>query len=233
MHKCAFFEVTGQDYYRQWPNKIYLSLRGKALSFVYMLTLMQAVETGAQTAEALQEIVASLMSLIELKNGKLFLHSQQVANYAVSIAAKMRLPRDEIERIRIAAMLHDVGHLTVPNSILAKLPYLSTRELSIYKNHCNAGSYMMENIPVCQEIVPYIRYHHERWDGQGYPKRLKGVNIPLGARIIAVANHYDRFINPCTQHWVKTKKEAVRELNNHSGTAFDPEAVRAFVDSLG
>ncbi|MDT8903892.1 HD-GYP domain-containing protein [Anaeroselena agilis] len=198
-----------------------------------MLSLMQAVENGANAAETLQEIVPILMRLIELKNLKLYLHSQQVANYAVSIAAKMRLPRDEIERIRVAAILHDVGQLTVPNAVLAKLPYLSTREQSVYKNHCNAGSAMLENIPACQEIIPYIRYHHERWDGKGYPKRLKGVNIPLGARIIAVANHYDRFINPCTQHWVKTKKEAVRELNDHSGTAFDHEVVKAFVDSLG
>lgn len=200
---------------------------------MYMLTLMQAVENGSEAAETLQEIVSILMRLIELKNSKLYLHSQQVANYAVSIAAKMRLPRDEIERIKVAAILHDVGQLTVPSSILAKLPYLSTRELSVYKNHCNAGSSMLENIPVCQEIVPYIRYHHERWDGKGYPKRLKGVNIPLGARIIAVANHYDRFINPCTEHWVKTKKEVVRELNNHSGTAFDHDVVQAFVASLG
>lgn len=198
-----------------------------------MLTLMQAVENGADAVETLREIVPILMRLIELKDNRLFLHSQQVANYAVSTAAKMRLPKDEIERIRVAAVLHDVGLTTVPNSVLAKLPYLSTRELSVYKNHCNAGSAMLENIPACQEIIPYIRYHHERWDGQGYPKRLKGVNIPLGARIIAVANHYDKFINPCTQHWVKTKKDAVRELNNHSGTAFDHEVVRAFVDSLG
>lgn len=198
-----------------------------------MLTLMQAAENGADSAETLKEVVTILMRLIELKNPKLYLHSQQVANYAVSIAAKMRLPRDEIERVRIAAILHDVGHLTVPGSILAKQPYFSTRELSVYKNHCNAGSAMLESIPVFQEIVPYIRYHHERWDGQGYPKRLKGVNIPLGARIIAVANHYDRFINPCTEHWVKTKKEAVRELNDLSGTAFDHEVVRAFVASLG
>lgn len=200
---------------------------------MYMLTLLQAVENSADAAEALGEIVTILMKLIEWKNPKLYLHSQQVANYAVSIAAKMRLPRDEIERIQGAALLHDLGHLTVPNSVLAKVPYLSTREMSVYKNHCNAGSCMLENIPACQEIIPYIRYHHERWDGQGYPKRLKGVNIPLGARIIAVANHYDRFINPCTQHWIKTKKEVVRELGNHSGTAFDPDVVKAFIDSLG
>jgi len=200
---------------------------------VHMLTRTLTAESGVNTGEAMKKIAGTLMPLIELKNATLFLHCQQVANYAVSIAAKMRLPRNEIERIRVAALLHDVGHLTVPNSVLTKIPYLSTREMSIYKNHSNAGGYMLENIAFCQDIIPYIRYHHERWDGKGYPKRLKGVNIPLGARIIAVANYYDRYINPCTQHWVKTRSDAVRELGNHSGTAFDPDVVKAFVESLG
>lgn len=198
-----------------------------------MLTLLQTPELYAGDTERLDQIIAQLLRLLELKNGKLFQHSQQVANYSVSTAAKMRLPRDEIERIRCAALLHDIGHLTVPNAVLAKMPYLSTRELSVFKSHCNAGSYMLENIACCQELIPYIRYHHERWDGKGYPKRLKGVNIPLGARIIAVTNHYDRFINPCTEHWAKTKEEAVRELFSLSGMAFDPDVVKAFVDSLG
>lgn len=197
-----------------------------------MLTLMQPPEIY-EDAESLAAMIASLMHLIELKSTNLFLHSHQVANYAVSVAAKMRLPREEIERIRHAAMLHDLGQITVPNAILAKMPYLSTRELSVYKNHCNAGSNMLENISCCQELIPYIRYHHERWDGKGYPKRLKGVNIPLGARIIAVADHYDRFINPCTQNWAKTKTEAVRELLSLSGMDLDPEVVRAFIDALG
>lgn len=198
-----------------------------------MLTLMQAPKIYTSNAAAVNNFVAHLLELIELKNSKLHLHSHQVANYAVSIAAKMRLAGEEIERIRIASVLHDLGHITVPNAILAKIPYLSTREMSVYKNHCNAGSYMLENIPCCQEIIPYIRYHHERWDGKGYPKRLKGVNIPLGARIIAIANYYDRFINPCTQHWSKTKDDAKRELLSLSGTAFDSDIVRAFIEALG
>lgn len=180
-----------------------------------------------------QTILVQLLHLFELKNSSLYLHSKQVANYSVSIAAKMRLPREEIERIRIGAILHDIGHLTVPNTVLTKMPYLSKREMSVFKNHCNAGAFMLENIPACQEILPFIRFHHERFDGKGYPKRLKGVNIPLGARIIAVANDYDRYINPCTQNWAKTKSDAIRELNNQSGTAFDSEIVRAFIEALG
>ena len=200
---------------------------------MYTLSLLQAPEIYYGGTEAMHEIIATLLHLIELKNTKLYLHSHQVANYAVSTAAKMRLPREEIERIRVGALLHDVGHLTVPNAVLAKMPYFSTREKSVFKNHCNAGSYMLENIPSCQELIPYIRYHHERWDGKGYPKRLKGVNIPLGARIIAVVNHYDRFINPCTQNWIKTKEEAVKELLSLSGAAFDPDVVKAFIEALG
>jgi len=200
---------------------------------VYMLTLIPPAKADFNDCLAFSEILSMVMPLVELKNSKLYLHCHQVANYAVSIAAKMRLPREEIERIRGAALLHDIGHLTVPNAILSKIPYLSSREMSTYKNHCNAGSSMLENIPSCQDIIPYIRYHHERWDGKGYPKRLKGVNIPLGARIIAVANYYDRFINPCTEHWVKTKNEAVKELCDHAGTAFDPDVIKAFIEALG
>lgn len=198
-----------------------------------MLTLMQAPEIYKSDTTTTNGIFASLLQLIELKGANLYKHSQQVANYSVSVAAKMRLPREEIERIRAAAMLHDLGQITVPNSILAKYPYLSTREMSVFKNHCNAGSYMLENIAACQELIPYIRYHHERWDGKGYPKRLKGVNIPLGARIIAVADHYDRFINPCTENWVKTKDKAIKELLSLSGMAFDSDVVKAFIEALG
>ncbi|MDD4602029.1 MAG: HD domain-containing protein [Negativicutes bacterium] len=200
---------------------------------MFMLTLMQDPEAYSGKPQKLDDVIVTLMRLLEMKNHKLYMHSNQVANYAVSVAAKMRLPRAEIERIRVAALLHDIGHLTVPNAIIAKMPYTTTREMSVFKNHCNAGSYMLENTPACQELIPYIRYHHERWDGKGYPKRLKGVNIPLGARIIAVVNHYDRYINPCTKNWVKTKDEAVRELLSLSGMAFDPDVVKAFIEALG
>ena len=81
--------------------------------------------------------------------------------------------------------------------------------------------------------VPYIRYHHEHWDGSGFPKHLRGANIPLGARIIAVADYYDMIINPSAEFWAKTKKQAVRELFSASGLLFDPEVVKAFIETLG
>ncbi len=172
------------------------------------------------------------LDLLKEKNQAMYVHSQQVANYAVSTAAKMKLSSVEINRIKIAALLHDIGKVAIPNSIIDKYPYLSTREVSTYKNHCNAGSCMLENILEFQNIIPYIRYHHERWDGTGFPKRLKGVNIPLGARIIAVADYYDQHINPSTRVWQKNTNTSVDELIKHSGTMFDPEVVKAFIKAL-
>ena len=121
-----------------------------------------------------REICDFYLKMLEIKNRAIYLHSQQVANYAASTAAKLGLPASEVSQIKTAALLHDIGQLSVPNIILAKLPFLSTRELSIYKRHCIAGASMLENIPEFTYITDIIRCHHEKWDGTGYPKRLKG-----------------------------------------------------------
>lgn len=108
----------------------------------------------------------------------------------------------------------------------------NTNILLIVSNHSLAGASMLENIPEFSHIMKIILCHHENWDGTGYPKRLKGVNIPLGARIIAVANHYDRIINPCTEHWQKSHADATRELQDRAGLSFDPDVVHAFLKSV-
>ena len=145
---------------------------------------------------------------------------------------RLGLPASEVSQIKTAALLHDIGQLAVPNIILAKLPFLSTRENAIYKRHCIAGASMLENMPEFTYVIDIIRCHHEKWDGTGYPKRLKGQNIPIGARIIAVANYYDRNLNPCTQHWQKTHADAIIELQNKAGLDFDPAIVKAFIESV-
>ena len=200
---------------------------------MYMVSLKQAAGIGMEEMNSLDTITAELLKFIQLKNQRLYMYSLQVANYSVSIAAKLALPKSEIEQIKHAALLHDVGLLFVSNTLLAKIPYLNRRENAQYKRHAAAGGNMLENIPCCQDIVPYIRYHHERWDGSGFPKHLRGANIPFGARIIAVADYYDRIINPSTELWAKTKQQAVREMFSASGILFDPEVVKAFIETLG
>ncbi len=195
-----------------------------------MLTIPQFLDFP--TDKETLGIIDFFLEMLDKKNNALYLHSQQVANYSVSTAAKMGLPFNEVACIKTAALLHDIGHLAVPNLILDKYPYLSTREFSTYKNHALAGSSMLENIPEFSHIMKIILHHHENWDGTGYPKRLKGVNIPLGSRIIAVANYYDRTINPCWKNWQKSHTAAVKELHNLAGIHFDPEVVDAFLKAL-
>lgn len=200
---------------------------------MYMVSLNQAAGIAREEMTSLDGITAELLNFIQLKSQRLYMHSLQVANYSVSIAAKLMLPKSEIEQIKYAALLHDVGLLVVSNTLLVKIPYLNRSEMAQYKRHAAAGGNMLESIPCCQDIVPYIRYHHEHWDGSGFPKHLRGANIPLGARGIAVADYYDMIINPSTEFWAKTKKQAVRELFSSSGLLFDPEVVKAFIEILG
>lgn len=200
---------------------------------MYMVSLNQAAGIAREEMTSLDGITAELLNFIQLKSQRLYMHSLQVANYSVSIAAKLMLPKSEIEQIKYAALLYDVGLLVVSNTLLVKIPYLNRSEMAQYKRHAAAGGNMLESIPCCQDIVPYIRYHHEHWDGSGFPKHLRGANIPLGARIIAVADYYDMIINPSTEFWAKTKKQAVRELFSSSGLLFDPEVVKAFIEILG
>ena len=200
---------------------------------MYMVSLNQAAGIAREEMTSLDGITAELLNFIQLKSQRLYMHSLQVANYSVSIAAKLMLPKSEIEQIKYAALLHDVGLLVVSNTLLVKIPYLNRSEMAQYKRHAAAGGNMLESIPCCQDIVPYIRYHHEHWDGSGFPKHLRGANIPLGARIIAVADYYDMIINPSTEFWAKTKKQAGRELFSSSGLLFDPEVVKAFIEILG
>lgn len=200
---------------------------------MYMVSLNQAAGIAREEMTSLDGITAELLNFIQLKSQRLYMHSLQVANYSVSIAAKLMLPKSEIEQIKYAALLHDVGLLVVSNTLLVKIPYLNRSEMAQYKRHAAAGGNMLESIPCCQDIVPYIRYYHEHWDGSGFPKHLRGANIPLGARVIAVADYYDMIINPSTEFWAKTKKQAVRELFSSSGLLFDPEVVKAFIEILG
>lgn len=200
---------------------------------MYMVSLNQAAGIAREEMTSLDGITAELLNFIQLKSQRLYMHSLQVANYSVSIAAKLMLPKSEIEQIKYAALLHDVGLLVVSNTLLVKIPYLNRSEMAQYKRHAAAGGNMLESIPCCQDIVPYIRYHHEHWDGSGFPKHLRGANIPLGARVIAVADYYDMIINPSTEFWAKTKKQAVRELFSSSDLLFDPEVVKAFIEILG
>jgi len=195
-----------------------------------MITLPQSLDFIVE--DRTLEICNFYLKLLETKNPYIYKHSIQVANYAASIAAKLGLEKKEVACIKMSAMMHDIGDLSVPNNILDKFPFLTVKENAQYKRHASAGAAMLENLPEFANIISIIRSHHEAWDGSGYPKHLKATNIPLGARIIAVANYYDRFINPCVQNYKQQSNKGISELKNKMGTVFDPEVVTAFLSVL-
>ena len=175
-----------------------------------------------------KEICDFYLKMLQIKNREIYLHSQQVANYAASTAAKLGLPASEVSQIKTGALLHDIGQLSVPNLILAKLPFLSTREMSIYKRHCIAGASMLENIPEFTYITDIIRCHHEKWDGTGYPYGLYKEQIPLCARIMAIADVYDALTSKRPYKKPFTHEKAVQIILEGKGTQFDPDIVDIF-----
>ena len=200
---------------------------------MFMLSLMQESRAYEQDTSSLASITAQLLQMIHMKSQTLSTHSVQVANYSVAIAAKLGLPKGEIELIRQAAYLHDLGLICLPSTLLMKFPYLNRQELSKYKQHPVFGASMIENYSVCQPIIPYIKYHHERWDGTGFPKHLRGANIPLGARIIGIADYYVTSIDPSSDTTLQPRSQIKQDLFRHSGTMFDPDIVKAFIEILG
>ncbi|MDY6084708.1 MAG: HD domain-containing phosphohydrolase [Dialister sp.] len=180
----------------------------------------------------LDTVTSYFVSLMQMKSPALYEHAKRVASYSAATAVYMRLSSNEVTLIRYAGFLHDIGLLCMPNKLLAKHPYLSRRELSLYKKHPDLAANMLEAVPGMEELIPYIRFHHERWDGTGYPKHLKNVNIPLGARIVAVANYYDSVIYASPDFKTRASDAVIKDIFSVSGSLFDPDVINAFIKVL-
>ncbi len=199
---------------------------------MYTSSLFQTPAAFSSIRDTLEDITLHFTYLMRLKSQALYEHSVRVANFAGATALHMRLPANEVTLIHYAGLLHDIGLLTVANRVLSRYPNLSTREYQQYKKHPDLGANMLETNPACQDLIPYIRFHHERWDGGGYPKHLKNVNIPLGARILAISDYYDGTIYSAPDFPQRTKQDVTQALFSGSGSQFDPEVVIAFLHVL-
>jgi putative nucleotidyltransferase with HDIG domain len=155
-------------------------------------------------------------------------HSRRVARYAGLIAKRMGLPRHEVARIRAAAALHDVGKLYTPREILYKPGPLTDAEFATVKRHASDGARMIRTLVGDEELASIVLHHHERLDGTGYPGRICGQLIPLGSRIIAVADTFDAITSERPYRAAKPHKVALDVLIAEAGTQLDPDAVRAF-----
>jgi HD-GYP domain-containing protein (c-di-GMP phosphodiesterase class II) len=153
-----------------------------------------------------------------------------IASLATGIALEMGLPREEIERIRIASLLHDLGKIAIPDEILDKPSTLSDAEWQAIGEHPRIGQVILEQASSLREAIPVVLHHHERYNGGGYPHGLRGSEIPLGARIVAVADAYHAMVHDRPYSEALSHSEALEELAINAGTQFDPEVVEVFTN---
>jgi diguanylate cyclase (GGDEF)-like protein len=176
--------------------------------------------------------VAMLAEVIEAKDPFLRGHSDEVSRYVSAVAERLGLERGLREKLVFGSLLHDVGKVGISERILLKPAALTAEERSVIQLHPRIGYRLVERVPALREIAPAILHHHERYDGEGYPSRLAGEQIPLEARIICVADSFSAMTAERPYRPRMALEDACRELERCAGTQFDPEVVRVFVEEV-
>ncbi|MFQ5818150.1 MAG: diguanylate cyclase [Terriglobia bacterium] len=201
------------------------------LQYVSESLRMEAGAAGELPPPVL-ETVTSLAFAIDAKDHYTQGHSQNVARYSVALGRHLGLPEKEVEELRVAAILHDVGKIGIPEHILHKPAPLDPDEFERMKEHVVLGARLLEPLHTIPALQKMVRHQHEHFDGRGYPDGLTGEAIPLGSRIIALADAFDTLVSERTYKRAHTPAEAVAELHRGAGTQFDPKLVKAFVEAL-
>ncbi len=181
---------------------------------------------------AVVETVTSLALAIDAKDQYTQGHSQKVSAYAVVLAQALNLEQAEVEEIRLAGLLHDIGKVGIPEGILNKSGPLDATEWETMKTHTELGAKILEPLETMSRIRLMVRHHHEYYDGSGYPDRLQGEAIPYGSRVIAIADSYDTITSERSYKKGRSPEEAFTELERCAATQFDPAIVRVFVEKM-
>lgn len=174
-------------------------------------------------------VLLSSSNLDAIENGEEF---DLDADTAKKLVRVLNWDKDELDQIRYAALLHDVGKLGVPDGILLKPTPLSPEEYQVIQTHVSIGRDLVSRVPSLEPIMPFVYFHHEHWDGGGYPEGLSGENIPLGARIIGAVDALDAMITKRPYREPSSLQDASAELQRCAGTQFDPGVVKHLVEIL-
>jgi diguanylate cyclase (GGDEF)-like protein len=195
------------------------------------LSQLQQLAEGPDRA-ARYRAAASLAKAVDARDVYTGSHSERVGELAARIARRLGIDEPQVELTRLAGSLHDLGKLAIPEEILRKPSALNESERLVLQRHPQIGYRMLESLGV-EPIAEWVLHHHERWDGDGYPDRLRGEQIPLGARIIFVADAFDAMTSERVYRKPLSERDAVSELERCAGTQFDPAVVDAFSEELG
>jgi putative nucleotidyltransferase with HDIG domain len=190
------------------------------------------VGTEAGAASGSTEVVGALAQALEERDRYTGEHSESVVDLTARVAESLGLPPDEVELVRRAALLHDIGKVGIPDEILHKPGPLDEAEWEIMRQHPAIGERILRSIPGQGALARIVRHEHERWDGRGYPDGLAGEKIPVGARIILACDAYHAMVSDRPYRKAMSHQEAVAELTANAGTQFDPTVVEALVGYL-
>jgi putative nucleotidyltransferase with HDIG domain len=180
-------------------------------------TLLQAT-----TSYQIEQSIQILVHFLQDKCLDLYHHSLSVQSTAYSLAQSLSLSEAEISTVEMAALLHDIGKIMLPDDILQKAGKLTQQEFETLKQHSASGAQLLQQMKMPEKMIPLVYHHHERWDGSGYPDGIAGNTIPLGARIIALSDAFDAMTSNRPYQSPRTSAEALAELQRCAGTQFDP-----------
>ncbi|TYQ16388.1 UNVERIFIED_CONTAM: diguanylate cyclase (GGDEF)-like protein [Acetivibrio alkalicellulosi] len=205
---------------------------GKDKVHLYKDAILQIRRSISSDHQQLIGVFKGLLSTISAKDKYTLGHCERVSTYVVMIGEAMELDIKEISIIQYAALLHDIGKIEIPKFILNKKEKLTDEEFSLLRQHPRYSQNILEPLEGMDQLIDYVRHHHERYDGKGYPDRLKGDEISLGARILCVADSFDAMVSERPYSKKMTIEQAVEELVVNSGTHFDPYVVNVFIEAM-
>jgi len=174
-------------------------------------------------------VLQALTAAIDAKDRYTCGHSERVATLAVELGRRVGLSEEEVERLRISGLVHDIGKIGVPEAVLTKPGRLTDDEFDQIKQHPEIGVRILRDLPQLADVLPGVLHHHERWDGNGYPHGLSGEGIPLFARLLALADSFDAMSSSRTYRSAMPRTAVLEEVQACAGTQFDPALAREFV----